>query len=499
MYRETYRERARTYTERRTQQHETWNGTGVEKFLPQNVEAEASVIGSILIDPEMLAQTAWLPASMFYREAHRLIWQAALDLRRHGVDADVVTITDELTRCGKLEEIGGVSFVSALANQVPTSKSAVQYAHIVERCAMLRNLINAAGQIAGLAYQEADPEVVRREALGLIVDATKGANAGKRGKPLSEWIKQLVDETDARMAGDARAMLIPTGFAGIDCHFGGFEPRECWYICARPSHGKSGLGLQMLFNAGDHVRTHGGGTVDLVTLEMGAIQQTARGLTAFAHISTQQIRSGFRDASGTVDERGYEEFIEKVGRYNARYGEVIHIEEDSMTVDELYDYVATVVAERDSRVLVVDQFDLFDSDDRDSRRALEYTSKMLKKIARDFNIVVIVLCQLNRNIEERPVDKRRPQFNDIRGTGRVEQDADGILMLYRPRVYTDTISDDVAGSENYANYAEVWLTKVRGGRGQGKRVVLSFVDVFASFEDWPQEWTIPDVDAALKS
>src|SRR5690242_9082787 len=135
------------------------SGMAVEKLLPQNVEAEAGVLGSLLIDPEAVVQVAdFLRSEDFYREAHRTIFQAVLDLYETGGPADLITLTDELARRGKLDEIGGASYVSSLANQVPTSRNVKRYAQIVERTAVLRRLINAAGQIAGVAYNEPDAD-----------------------------------------------------------------------------------------------------------------------------------------------------------------------------------------------------------------------------------------------------------------------------------------------------------------------------------------------------
>ena len=146
----------------------------IEKLLPQNVEAEAGVLGSLLIDPEAVAQVAdYLKADDFYREAHRTVFQAVLDLYETGEPADLITLTDELARRGKLDDIGGVSYVSSLANQVPTSANVDYYGHIVERTAILRRLIHAAGQIAAIAYNEPDASAALEQAEKLVFNVSQ--------------------------------------------------------------------------------------------------------------------------------------------------------------------------------------------------------------------------------------------------------------------------------------------------------------------------------------
>src|SRR5579872_4708213 len=172
-------------------------GMAVEKLLPQNVEAEAGVLGSLLIDPEAIVQVAdVLRPEGFYREAHRLIYQAALDLYETGVPADLITLTDELARRGHLDDIGGVSFVSSLANQVPTSKSAKQYAQIVERTAILRRLIHAAGQIASVAYNDPDADDALDEAEKLIFDVSQRASRSEFDS-VGDILRDYIDKLDS--------------------------------------------------------------------------------------------------------------------------------------------------------------------------------------------------------------------------------------------------------------------------------------------------------------
>src|SRR5258708_3418727 len=207
----------------------------VEKLLPQNVEAEAGVLGSLLIDPEAIVQVAeFLKPDDFYREAHRAVYQAALDLYESGGPADFITLCDELGRRGKLEELGGTAYVGSLANQVPPSRNALHYARIVERTAILRRLIHAAGQIAGVAYNEPDADVAMEQAEKLIFDVGQRSSRSDFDS-VGEILRQYIDKLDQLHEHRGDIVGVASGFSDLDKLTGGLQKSDLIILAARPS------------------------------------------------------------------------------------------------------------------------------------------------------------------------------------------------------------------------------------------------------------------------
>jgi replicative DNA helicase len=209
-----------------------------EKLLPQNVEAEAGVLGSLLIDPDATVQVAdFLKADDFYREAHRAIFQAMMDLYEKAAPADLITLTDELARRGKLEEIGGLSYVSSLANQVPTSANVEHYARIVERTAILRRLIHAAGQIAAVAYNEPDATVALDQAEKLVF-AVSQRSLRQDLEPIRDTLREYMDKLDQLHERRGDIVGVASGFGDLDKLTGGLQKSDLIILAARPSVGK---------------------------------------------------------------------------------------------------------------------------------------------------------------------------------------------------------------------------------------------------------------------
>lgn len=210
----------------------------VEKLLPQNIEAEAGVLGSLLIDPGAIVQVAdFLRADDFYREAHREIYRAALDLYETSDPADLITLTDELQRRSKLEEVGGISYVSSLANQVPTSANVEYYGHIVERTSVLRRLISAAGQIAAVAYSEPDATVALDEAEKLVFNVSQRFTRDDL-EPIRETLREYIDKLDQLHEHRGAIVGVATGFSDLDKMTGGLQKSDLIILAARPAVGK---------------------------------------------------------------------------------------------------------------------------------------------------------------------------------------------------------------------------------------------------------------------
>ena len=482
-----------------------------EKLLPQNVEAEAATLGSLLIDPDAMALVAgYLRPSDFYRDSHRVIYAAARDLYESGAPADLVTLVDELGRRGQVDAAGGVSYVSSLANQVPTAANIERYAGVVTRTATLRRLIHAAGQIAGIAYNEPDAEVAIEQARGLIQRVAAASATQEDAHSYGELLDEMFEDVLGRMEHPERG--IKTGIAALDTQVGSLETGDLVYLCGRPGSGKSALGLELAtriarrFTAQANLNGDGIGdtpyavaadnpvqpsTVDVVTLEMKALQQVRRIVAALSGVNTRAMRAGFRRPDGVVDVGLYHQMKAAAVADRASLARSLYIADQPMTLARARAHVLSAATHRRLKVVVIDQLDLFSDDAGDSRqRRGEYErittfSRTLKQLAREAGVVIICLTQLNREVEKR--ENKRPQLADLRSSGQLEQDADMVWGLYRPAYY------DVARRQTdsrFAEFAELTLLKQRDSE-TNIVIPLRYEPPFTRFGPWPEAWDWP--------
>ena len=284
-------------------------------------------------------------------------------LSRRRVPPDEITLCDALQREEKLEDVGGRLYIASLINHVPTSAYAEYYAAIIARMAIARRAVHAAGQIAALAYNELtlDTPEFRRTCMDLVLKATQD-HSRSRAVPLSDILHALQEETYNRMEGDLEAHLLLPGFQELDQMLVGLERGDLIYLAARPRLGKSGLGQAMLLNmARQLART--GGTCDYVTLEMTSLQQARRMVASESQINSKVIRAGFRDVvkgkRDEVDVEQFARFTQAVERLREEVGDVVYVQEEGLTVEQLRDHLTEVTTTRDCRLVVVDQLDLF--------------------------------------------------------------------------------------------------------------------------------------------
>ena len=261
----------------------------LDKTIPANPEAEEAVLGSLLIDPDAVIKIAsFLEVDDFYREKNGWIYQAILDLHERREPADFVTLVDELERRNILQEVGGAAYITALVNSVPSAVHVEHYAHIVERAAVLRRLIGAAGQIASLAYEEADDvdEVVDR-AEQLIFNVSE-RRVRRDLIPVRQVMHSVVDRIDYLHRHQGDVMGVPTGFAKLDKLLGGFQKSDLVILAARPAVGKTSLALNFALNAARRYRK----VVGFFSLEMSAEQIVQRLLSMETGIDQQRLRQG---------------------------------------------------------------------------------------------------------------------------------------------------------------------------------------------------------------
>lgn len=460
-----------------------------EILVPQNVEAEACVLGSLLIDPEALPMVSdFLSPDDFYRDAHRTIYQAYLDLWEEGVAADLVLLTDELSRRGKLDEVGGVAYVSSLGNQVPTSANIEHYGHIVERTAILRRLIGVAGKIAAIAYSEPDADVAVTEATRLISEVHPRV-ARRQGAWIEEAIDTYLDETLANMER-GEAIGVRTGDSRIDDHCFGFLPGELIYIAGRPGSGKSTLAASWALEiAASCARRGGPGMVEWITLEMTATQQAKRLLSSLATVDGRLMRAGFRNSEGMIAASAYQRVKHAADEAKEFLAKRIHFTDQPIKISGIRDLLARRVYEHGCVAAFVDYLGLVEAENarQDMYQRMTDASQKLKQIALELNIPIFCLLQMNRQAESR--QNKRPMLADLRDSGSLEQDGDWVFGIYRPAYYYPrTAERDASQGGHFRQLMELIVLKAREGVGGNVTIPLQFEGEYTRVSHWPEAW-----------
>ncbi|KPL24995.1 MAG: replicative DNA helicase [Anaerolineae bacterium SM23_84] len=416
----------------------------IDRLPPQNIEAEQSVLGSLLIDHDAIIKIApFLLAEDFYREAHGEIYAAILDLHERREPADFVTVCDELERRGQLEAVGGAAYLTSLINSVPTAIHIEHYAHIVERTTILRRLIEAAGKIAGLAYGEAeDVDAVVDRAEQILFDVSQ-RRVSRGLMPIKRILTEYYDRIEYLHRHKGQMVGLPTGFIDIDRLLGGMQRSDLIIVAGRPGMGKSSLGLSVAHNAA----LKNNAVVAFFSLEMSATQLVQRLIASETGINSQRLRIGdIRDiewdklvkASGTLAETSL--FIDDT---------------PSPSPMEIRTKCRRLAAEYGLDLVIVDYLQLMRGGARAENRVQEvsYISRQLKGLARELSVPVLAISQLSRAVESR--QDKHPILSDLRESGTIEQDADVVMFIYRDEMYNQ--------DTDKKNVAEIIVAKHRNG------------------------------------
>jgi replicative DNA helicase len=396
----------------------------IDRLPPQSLEAEQSVLGSLLIDRDAIIEVAdILRPDDFYRQANGTIYGAVVDLYERREPIDIVTVAETLERDGQLDAVGGRSYLSSLSNQTPTAVHAVQYARIVERKAVLRNLISAAGRIAGIGYE--DPaevqEAIDRAESELFTVSNRRVTEGF--SRLSKLLHDAYDRLDYLHAHRGEISGIRTGFTDLDALTTGLQKSDLVVVAARPSVGKTSFAL----NVAEHAAVREGKSVGVFSLEMSKEQLVLRMLSSVANIDSQRLRTGFLEEM---------DFARIAPAMNALSEAPMYIDDTpSISTMELRTKARRLQAESGLDLVIVDYLQLMQATTttRDANRVQEVSeiSRGLKALARELNVPVMALSQLSRQPEMR--ESKEPRLSDLRESGAIEQDADLVLFLWREK------------------------------------------------------------------
>src|SRR5919205_1178346 len=396
----------------------------IDRLPPHSLEAEQSVLGAILIDRETIIEIAeFLRPEDFYRQAHGSIYRAMLELFERREPVDLVTVAESLERSEDLEQVGGRSYLSQLSNQTPTAVHAVPYARIVERKAVLRNLIGAAGKIAGIGYE--DPaeiqEAIDRAESELFQVSNRRITAGF--SQLRDLLHSAYDRLDYLHAHRGELSGISSGFLDLDQLTTGFQRSDLIIVAARPSVGKTSFAL----NIAEHAAVREHKTVGVFSLEMSKEQLVLRLLSSVAKIDSSRLRTGFLEEM---------DFTRLAPAMNSLAEAPVYIDDTpNISTMELRTKARRLQAESGLDLLVVDYLQLMQATtiNRNDNRVQEVSeiSRGLKALARELEVPVIALSQLSRQAEMR--ESRKPRLSDLRESGSLEQDADLVAFLWREK------------------------------------------------------------------
>ena len=420
----------------------------IDRLPPQSIEAEQSVLGAILIDRDAMIEIAdFLKPEDFYRQAHGRIYAVMLDLSERREPIDIVTVSEALERTGDLEAVGGRSYLGTLSNSTPTAVHAGQYARIVERKSLLRNLIGAAGKIAGIGYE--DPaeiqEAIDRAESELFAVSQRRIGAGF--SPLKSLLHDAYDRLDYLHAHRGEISGVRTGFGDLDTLTTGLQKSDLVILAARPSVGKTSFAL----NIAEHAAVTDRKSVGIFSLEMSKEQLVLRLLSSVSNIDSQRLRTGFLEEL---------DFARIAPAMNSLSEAPIFIDDTpNITTMELRTKARRLQAEVGVDLIIVDYLQLMQSSTttRDANRVQEVSeiSRGLKALARELKVPVIALSQLSRQPEMR--ESKEPRLSDLRESGSIEQDADLVMFLWREK---ERGSDD---QQTDGEVVKLKLSKHRNG------------------------------------
>ena len=416
----------------------------IKREIPKNIEAEEAVLGSILINQETIYEVSeLLDIEDFYRKNHRTIFKAMLNLSTSKKAIDIITLTNYLTHISKLEEVGGIVFVTALANKVPSTANLKHYINIVKEKSMLRNIINIAEHMESMSYDNEQldtPEMILDKTEQMISRLTKKMIVTKVDNIQGQTLKAYMDIENIINHKD-ELLGLETGLYDLDNFLQGLKNSDFMILAARPSMGKTAFAL----NIASHLSIKKDTPVVFFSLEMSSNQLIHRIFSSYGLIPLFNLKSGNLDDAHTQK-------LIKVS--NKLSQSKLLINDEISNLMSLRSIARKLKRENDIKLIIIDYLQLLEGTRRENRNLeISEISRSLKILAKELDIPIIALSQLSRSVESRQVKK--PMLSDLRESGSLEQDADIVMFLYREDYYNPE-------TEN-KNITDVIIAKNRNG------------------------------------
>lgn len=455
------------------------------KIPPQAVELEEAVLGAIMIDKNVATEVfEILRPEYFYVESNRVIYEAILNLYKEMKAIDILTVKEELARIKKLEETGGVYNLTKLTGRVASAAHAEFHSRIITQKYIQRELIRIASEIERKAFDDEEDiddllDFSQNQLFGLSEGTIK-----RETKPIENVLKDAIEQIKKASESTDKLSGVPSGYTQIDRITSGWQPSDLIIIAARPSMGKTAFVISMARNiAIEHDMA-----VGFFSLEMSSIQLANRLIIAETEIPSENIKNGklVKEEWDILDAKI--KILEKA--------KLFIDDTPAINIFELRSKARRLVEQREVKLIIIDYLQLMTSavDTKGTReQEVSNISRSLKALAKELNIPIIALSQLNRSIETRSGSKR-PQLSDLRESGAIEQDADLVLFIHRPEKYG---FDKTEGDKNTQGLAQIFIAKHRNGITGD--VELRFIEKLAKFSDWDQFGSFDEFDSGLQS
>ena len=396
----------------------------IKRVLPHSIEAEQSVIGSMMLDREaIVVASEMILGDDFYHKQYGIVFDTIVELHEEGRPVDVVTLQDRLKEKDVPGEVSSLEFIRDILTEVPTSANIKSYARIVAEKSTLRKMIRLNEDIANQCYGGKESiEVILEEAEKRIFELVQNRNSGEF-VPIRQVVMNALEKIEAASKNSGRVTGIATGFLDLDYKTSGMQPADLVLIAARPSMGKTAFVL----NIAQYVAFRLKEAVAIFSLEMSKEQLVNRMFSLESNVDAQNLRNG------TLNDEEWEKLIESAGVIGK--SKLIIDDTAGISISELRSKCRKFKLEHDIKMIIIDYLQLMSGSGRRESRQQEISeiSRSLKKLARELNVPVLALSQLSRAVEQRP--DHRPMMSDLRESGAIEQDADVVMFIYRDDYY----------------------------------------------------------------
>jgi replicative DNA helicase len=440
------------------------------KLPPQALDLEESVLGALMLEKDALTDVIdILKPENFYKDANKEIYQSIIDLFNESEPIDLLTVTSQLKKNGKLEYVGGSFYVTQLTTRVNSASNIEYHARIILEQSIKRQLIEVSGEVQKDAYEDTTDVFDLLDNTEQSLFDISESHIRKNYSQVKGLMKEAIDELQAKKTRKDGITGVPTGFIDLDNITSGWQPSDLVIIAGRPSMGKTALVLSMMRNASiDHEMP-----IALFSLEMSSLQIVNRLISSEAELDSDKIKKG------NLKDYEWQQLLHKTDQLNN--AKIFIDDTPALTILELRAKSRRLKSQHDIQCIIVDYLQLMSGEYGKSsgnrEQEIASISRSLKAIAKELNVPVLALSQLSRAVETRGGDKR-PVLSDLRESGSIEQDADMVLFIYRADRYD--ITEDEDGNLT-AGVAEVLLRKNRNGP-TGK-VKLKFIERYAKFAD----------------